>query len=85
MQTVTIHDAKSNLSKYIAAVKKGKQVFIGGFGKPEVKLVLITPADLSKTKVRDFSIAKNKIIEKTDSFSDKTELLVEKLLVGKEE
>jgi len=84
MQTVTIHDAKTNLSKYIAAVKKGKQVFIGGFGKPEVKLVLITSADLYKTKVRDFSLAKNKIIEKTDSFSEETDLLVEELLAGTE-
>lgn len=83
MQTVTIHNAKTNLSKYIAVAKKGKPVFIGGFGRPEVKLTRVTPADLVTSKTRDFSIAQNKIIEYEDSFSDQTEVNVEKLLLGK--
>lgn len=80
MQTVTIHDAKTNLSKYIATAKKGKQVYIGGFGKPEVKLIRVTPADLVFSKKRDFSFAQNKVLESTESFSSETELLVEQLL-----
>jgi antitoxin (DNA-binding transcriptional repressor) of toxin-antitoxin stability system len=40
MKTVSIHDAKTNLSKYIAAVKAGETIYIGSFGKPEVKLVI---------------------------------------------
>lgn len=40
MKTIAIHDAKTNLSKYIAAAKKGETIYIGSRGKPEVKLVL---------------------------------------------
>ncbi|PIR58707.1 MAG: type II toxin-antitoxin system prevent-host-death family antitoxin [Candidatus Pacebacteria bacterium CG10_big_fil_rev_8_21_14_0_10_56_10] len=83
MHTVTIHDAKTNLSKYIAAVKKGKQVFIGGFGKPEVKLVQVTPVDLAASKTRSFSFAHHKIKEHSDSFSDQTEAIISDLLLGK--
>lgn len=82
MQTVTIHDAKTNLSKYIAAVKKGSNIFIGGFGEPEVKLVKVTPADLVGSKARNFAIAKGKVVEHSDSFSDETEAEVGELLAG---
>lgn len=40
MKAVTIHDAKTNLSKYIAAAKRGEKIYIGSFGKPEVVLGL---------------------------------------------
>ncbi|MCB9801928.1 MAG: type II toxin-antitoxin system prevent-host-death family antitoxin [Pseudomonadales bacterium] len=80
--TVSIHDAKTNLSKYIAAVKKGQKVFIGGYGKPEVLLVVVSPADLVASKTRDFSPAENKITEQPDSFSDATELLMRDLIMG---
>ncbi len=43
MKTVSIHDAKTNLSKYIAAAKRGEEIYIGSYGKPEVKLVVETP------------------------------------------
>ena len=82
MQTVTIHDAKTNLSKYISAAKTGKKVFIGGFGRPEVMLVQVTPADLSQAKIRDFSFANNKIVQTPDSFSNETESLVADLVSG---
>ena len=48
MKTVAIHDAKTNLSKYIAAAKKGETIYIGKRGKPEVKLVVTKPADIAK-------------------------------------
>lgn len=43
MKTISIHDAKTNLSKYIAAAKRGEEIYIGSYGKPEVKLVVETP------------------------------------------
>ena len=53
MKAVTIHDAKTNLSKYIARAKKGEKIYIGSFGKTEV---MLTIADKKKeTGKRDFS------------------------------
>lgn len=80
MQTVTIHDAKTNLSKYIAAAKKGQLILIGGYGHPEVKLTRVTPEDLATAKTRDFSVARNKIIESDHSFTDQTDEAVSELL-----
>lgn len=50
MKTVAIHDAKTNLSKYIAAAKKGETIYIGSHGKPEVKLVVTKPTDITQPK-----------------------------------
>ncbi|MEK9196341.1 MAG: type II toxin-antitoxin system prevent-host-death family antitoxin [Patescibacteria group bacterium] len=50
MKTVTIHDAKTNLSKYIVAAKKGEKIYIGSRGKPEVKLVFVEPGEIEKPK-----------------------------------
>lgn len=80
--TVSIHDAKTNLSKYIAAAKKGKKIFIGSFGKPEVMLVKLKPADLSDSKYRNFQVSTNKVKEQPDSFSDQTDQQVSELLLG---
>ncbi len=85
MQTVTIHDAKTNLSKYVAAAKSGKKIFIGGFGKPEVKLTPITPADLLDSQQRDFTVAQGMLAEKPESFSEQTEAMVEKLLTNNQD
>lgn len=57
MKTVTIHDAKTNLSKYIAAAKRGEDIYIGSFGKPEVRLSLIK----NKPKNRKLGVYKGKI------------------------
>jgi antitoxin (DNA-binding transcriptional repressor) of toxin-antitoxin stability system len=70
MKTVSIHDAKTNLSKYIAAAKKGEKIYIGGFGKAEVVLTRIQP---TKAKKRDFSSLKGLAKEGPDSFSEETD------------
>lgn len=57
MKTVTIHDAKTNLSKYIAAAKRGETIYIGSHGKPEVRLIVETP----KKPKRQFGVLKGKI------------------------
>ncbi len=57
MKTVSIHDAKTNLSRYIAAVKRGEVIYIGSYGKPEVKLIVETP----KKPQRQIGLLKGKI------------------------
>jgi antitoxin (DNA-binding transcriptional repressor) of toxin-antitoxin stability system len=81
MTTATIHDAKTNLSKYIAAVKKGQDIYIGSFGKAEVLLTRL-PFNGSKTGTRDFSAAKGKIFESDEAFSESTEAEVTKMMLG---
>lgn len=83
MQTVTIHDAKTNLSKYIALAKKGKRVYIGGFGRPEVVLIKVA-RDQDGGLKRDFSMFKGKVKVKKGAFSDKTDKQIEDLLVNSE-
>lgn len=80
MKTVTIHDAKTNLSKYIAHAKQGQTVYIGGFGKAEVMLVKVSDADVLDATPRDISIAKGKVAEKPHSFSPTTDQEVAGLL-----
>ena len=48
MQAIPIHQAKANLSKYIAAAKHGTPVYIGSYGQVEVMLVAV-PKDLGQT------------------------------------
>jgi antitoxin (DNA-binding transcriptional repressor) of toxin-antitoxin stability system len=82
MKTVSIHDAKTNLSKYIAAAKKGEKVYIGGFGKAEVVLTKLSVNETNAARKRAFNIAKGKITEKPDSFSVDTEQDVVALMLG---
>ncbi len=82
MKTITIHDAKTNLSKYIAAAKSGEKVYIGGFGKAEVVLSKITDSDENAGRQRDYAKAKGKITEYADSFSETTEKEVSDLMFG---
>ncbi len=60
MKTVTIHDAKTNLSKYIAAALKGEKVYIGGFGEAQVVLYKISEHETHLKGVRSFAILKAK-------------------------
>jgi antitoxin (DNA-binding transcriptional repressor) of toxin-antitoxin stability system len=82
MKTVSIHDAKTNLSKYIAAAKKGEKVYIGGFGKAEVLLVRISDQENATLNKRAFAIGKGKVKAKTDAFSDTTDQSIAALMQG---
>lgn len=82
MKTISIHDAKTNLSKYIAAAKKGEKVYIGGFGKAEVLLVKVSEEDKNSLKIREFNIAKGKVSNYQDAFSDDAEEQVTSLLLN---
>lgn len=79
MKAITIHDAKSNLSKYIAAAKKGQPVYIGSFGQAEVMLTVVPK---SRPNKRMFGFAKGKITARSDAFSAKTDTEIAKLLMG---
>ena len=82
MSTISIHDAKTNLSKYIAAAKTGQKIYIGGYGKPEVVLTAITPEESRNLSNRSFAIAKGKVKATDQAFSQETEQAVTTLLLG---
>lgn len=82
MKTVSIHDAKTNLSKYIAAAKKGEKVYIGGFGKAEVVLTKLPVQESGSGHGRSFSLAKGKVVEKQGAFSAATDQSIAVLMYG---
>jgi antitoxin (DNA-binding transcriptional repressor) of toxin-antitoxin stability system len=82
MKAVTIHDAKTNLSKYIAAAKKGEKIYIGGFGNAEVVLSKLPIIEHQNGAIRSFSLAKGKVNEKSNSFSAQTDQEIASLLYG---
>ena len=82
MKTVSIHDAKTNLSKYIVEAKKGKKIYIGGFGQAEVVLSKIPSGQRQSNVYRSFSIAKGKVTEKPGAFSQETDQAVSALMYG---
>ena len=81
MKTVSIHDAKTNLSKYIAAAKKGEKIYIGGFGKPEVLMVKISEKENNAQNMRIFSLAKGKVTATPDAFSESTDQSIAALML----
>jgi prevent-host-death family protein len=51
MQTVNIHDAKTNLSKLIDKAVKGEAFIIAKAGKPLVKVIAIAQTDTPKPRI----------------------------------
>lgn len=84
MQTVTIHDAKTNLSKYIKVAQKGQPVIVGSHGKPQVAIINIKDLPYKKKK-RDFSIFKDKIWAAPDAFSEETDKEIADLMYGRDD
>jgi antitoxin (DNA-binding transcriptional repressor) of toxin-antitoxin stability system len=82
MKTVSIHDAKTNLSKYIAAAKNGEKIYIGGFGKAEVLLVKISARESAARTKRVFAIGKGKIKADADAFTESTDQAIASLMLG---
>lgn len=50
MQTVNIHDAKTNLSKLVEQAARGEPFVIARAGKPLVKVIALSAPDPSKTR-----------------------------------
>ncbi len=82
MKTVSIHDAKTNLSKYIAEAKHGEKIYIGSFGKAEVVLTKVKYTDLSSGRAKALAKARGKITVQPDAFSAKTEKEITDLMLG---
>lgn len=51
MQTVNIHDAKTNLSKLVDKAVKGEAFIIAKAGRPLVKVVAIAQAESPKPRI----------------------------------
>lgn len=81
MKTVTIHDAKTNLSKYIAAALRGEKVYIGSFGEAQVVLAKI-PSKETQMGKRSFIVAKGKVKVTPEAFTDSTDREVSALMLG---
>lgn len=81
MKSVSIHDAKTNLSKYIAAARSGEKIFIGHRGEPEIELVYRKPAT-DKKVYRKLGGLKGKIWIAPDAFSRETDEEIAKLMYG---
>ena len=82
MKTVSIHDAKTNLSKYIAAAKRGETIYMGSNGKPEVKLVSNDGANSTKSGKRRFDLVKTHFYVAEDAFSEETDKEIADLMYG---
>jgi prevent-host-death family protein len=41
--TISIHEAKSNLSKLVKRAAAGEMIYIGAYGKPEAVLTAVSP------------------------------------------
>ena len=75
---VNVHEAKTNLSKLIAAAESGEEVIIARAGKPAVKLVVVAPpVHESRKHLLGSGIGKLWMAE--DAFSPETDLEIQKL------
>ena len=62
-ETITIHEAKSNLSRLVKRAAAGETIYIGAYGKPEAVLTAISP-EKSKAELRKgfFGCMKGKMV-----------------------
>lgn len=71
MKTVPIHDAKTNLSKYIAAAKRGEVIAIGAYGKEEVWLTSQQPKSTKQIHTKlELNTLRGKVWVAPDAFSE---------------
>lgn len=82
MKTVTIHDAKTNLSKYIAAAKRGEKIFVGARGEPEIELVVHKPHH--RKTYRKLGVFKGKMHVSDDAFSKETDEEIARQMYGED-
>jgi prevent-host-death family protein len=78
-KTITIYDAKTNLSKYIKQAKAGIPVYIGSYGEQEVVLMAAKP---QKTKIT-FGTAAGKLSYK-ESRIDGLDCDIQEMFYGKD-
>jgi prevent-host-death family protein len=63
MTTISIHEAKSNLSKLVKRAAAGETIYIGAYGKAEAVLTAVEPAE-QRAKLREeaFGCMKGKMV-----------------------
>ena len=61
--TISIHEAKSSLSKLVKRAAAGETIYIGAYGKPEAALTAVSP-EKQRAELRKgfFGCMKGKII-----------------------
>ena len=59
MKTVNMHDAKTNLSRLVAAAVAGEPFIIARAGKPLVKVEALEQADAPASRQFDYARGKN--------------------------
>ena len=63
INTISIHEAKSNLSRLVKRAAAGETIYIGAYGKPEVVLTAAAPEQhKAKLRKKAFGCMKGKII-----------------------
>jgi len=50
MDVISMHQAKSSLSKLVSRAKQGEVVYIGAYGRADVKLVAVDPKEKRNKK-----------------------------------
>jgi antitoxin (DNA-binding transcriptional repressor) of toxin-antitoxin stability system len=61
--TLSIHEAKTNLSRLVKRAAAGETIYIGAYGKPEVALKAVTTAEQRAERRKGaFGCMKGKII-----------------------
>ena len=59
--TISIHEAKSNLSKLIKRAAAGETIYIGAYGRPEAAIVSTDSLPVKKPVSEAFGCMKGKI------------------------
>jgi antitoxin (DNA-binding transcriptional repressor) of toxin-antitoxin stability system len=63
MTTISIHEAKSNLSKLVKRAAAGEIIYIGAYGKAEAVLTAVEPAEQrAKLREKAFGCMKGKMV-----------------------
>ena len=62
-KTISIHEAKSNLSKLIKRAAAGETIYIGAYGKAEAALTAVSPEEQrAELRKKAFGCMKGKMI-----------------------
>ena len=70
MDTITIHEAKTNLSKLVKRVVAGETIYIGSYGKPEAVLMAVNPGKYQAELRKGFFGCIKGEIEYSESWDD---------------
>ena len=69
INTISIHEAKSNLSKLVKRAAAGETIYIGAYGKPEAAIVSTSSLPKKKPVSEAFGCMKG-IIELPEGWDD---------------